>query len=324
MKDPQQIRKEFELYLQGIEPIGGGKHALYEPMYYILGLRAKRIRPLLALLTYQAAGGGNPARAFSLAAGLELFHNFSLIHDDIMDNAPMRRGMPTVHEKWDQTTAILSGDALFALSVAYLTRDFPQHASTLINEYARISLGVCEGQLEDMALAANEKATIEDYLEMIRKKTAMLIGGAMSLGAIAAGARPERVEMFYEFGESMGIGFQLHDDYLDVYAERAKFGKQVAGDIIENKKTFLLLKAMELADESQSKKLKKLLEKETDPEKKVKGVMKIYAELNIEELTKEKMNHYFEEARTIGEALSRLEGFEFLQEFLDALAQREY
>jgi geranylgeranyl diphosphate synthase type II len=297
---------------------------LYQPMDYILALGGKRIRPLLFLLAYQAVEGKDVTQALDAACSVELFHNFSLLHDDIMDNAPLRRGQPTVHEKWDVNTAILAGDAMFALSFEVLVRDFPIAAAKLVKEFARVSVGVCEGQMEDMLMAARPSATIPEYIEMIRKKTAMLIGGSLSLGALAAGASDELAAKFYAYGEAAGIGFQLHDDYLDVFAGAGKSGKQVAGDILENKKTYLLLRALEKAGESRRPQLEAWLDWTGAADEKVAAVTQLYVELGIPQETLAHMELYFAQASLAGQDLAQLPGFVQIQHFMDLLKQRDH
>ncbi|MEM0998350.1 MAG: polyprenyl synthetase family protein [Bacteroidota bacterium] len=324
MESPTALKALFEDRIAEIREQEDWSGTLYAPMAYILRLGGKRVRPMLLLLTYQALSGRSAAEALNAAAAVELFHNFTLIHDDIMDNAPKRRNQPTVHEKWDVNTAILAGDAMFAVAVDYMVRDFPEKAGPLTREFMRVSVGVCEGQMEDMDMAEAEGASIAEYIEMIRKKTAMLIGGAMSIGAIAAGALPGVVRDIYAYGEAVGIGFQLQDDYLDVYAEQAKFGKQVAGDILENKKTFLLIRAMEKSSPAQSQRLEQLLFEEADDQRKIAGVKAIYAELDIPAETRAHSETYFNRADALSEVLSTQPGFAQIDTFLQALMKREY
>lgn len=324
MKHASELRNAFEVHLGTIRDSEAWQGTLYQPMKYILSLGGKRIRPLLALLAYEAFGGEDYHKALNLASAVELFHNFSLMHDDIMDNAPMRRGQPTVHEKWDEDTAILSGDAMFALTFEMLIQDFPEKAAPLIKEFTRISVGVCEGQMEDMEMAHDFDSKVSRYVNMIRRKTAMLIGGSMSLGAIAAGAGAEDVQKAYRFGELAGIGFQFQDDLLDVYADKAKFGKQIAGDILEGKMTFLLLSAFQDADESQRQRLQKLITEENQAETRIQGVKAIYAELDIPGKTEKQINLYFEQAAALGRDLSTRFAFEPVTRFLGEILKREF
>ena len=324
MTDANGLRTCFEDAL-GTEKFASGAHtALYEPISYVLGMRAKRIRPVLAMLSYQLASGRPGEEAIGVAKAVEYFHNFTLIHDDIMDNAPVRRGLQTVHIKWDVDTAILSGDALFVVALQHLIRDFPAFSSELVNEYSRISLGVCEGQMEDMLLANKREASIAEYLEMIRKKTAMLIGGSLSLGAIAAGASEEMVEKFYYLGETLGLGFQIQDDYLDAFADQEKFGKQVGGDIIEGKQTYLLLKAFELAKPAERNWLLHTLESEMDNEEKVRQIVSFFKSSGAAKAAQDLANEYFENARVAMEDLSGLPGYTYLGDFLQQILGRDF
>ncbi len=296
---------------------------LYSPMSYLLGHEAKRVRPALAVLAYQYAGGKNLSGMMESACAIEWVHNFTLMHDDIMDNAPVRRGMPTVHEKWDENIAILSGDALFALSYPMLIRNFPERAFDLVNFFTKVVVEVCEGQMEDMDLAIAPKASQAEYLEMIRKKTAALIGGSLGLGAIAAGAESDLTGKLYLAGELMGIGFQLQDDLLDVYAEQADFGKQVGGDIIENKKTFLLLRAFEKADQYRKEALLNWAQFQGDSAEKVAAVTQIYNELNIREETEEKISSYFKRAELELESLPESEHKAELMQYIQKVFLRK-
>lgn len=325
MKAPQQLMTEFEAFLLALrqDRLQSGD-ALYAPMDYILALGGKRIRPLLVTMAYQTVAHADPQPAFNVAASVELFHNFSLLHDDIMDNAPLRRGMPTVHEKWDSNTAILAGDAMFALAYELLVQGQTVQAGPLVRAFTQVALGVCEGQMEDMQMAARPVARIPEYIEMIRKKTAMLIGGSLRLGALAAGADTELADAFYRYGETAGIGFQLHDDYLDVYAGSAKSGKQVAGDILENKKTYLLLRALEKANPEERAALEGYLHGTHSPADKIAGVMARYAALDIPAETEAQIAHYFGLAQELGKPLADFPGFAYIQAFMLALMQRDH
>jgi geranylgeranyl diphosphate synthase type II len=323
MQQPAALKTALEAHFTGITAGTEWQSSLYAPMAYILTLGGKRIRPMLLLLGYQAMAGRDGREALNCATAVEFFHNFSLIHDDIMDNAPMRRGKPTVHARWNTNTAILSGDAMFALAYDFLIRDFPERAAPLLREFTRVAVGVCEGQMEDMEMAG-KPAGIPQYLEMIRKKTAMLIGGSLSLGGIAAGATAHEVQQLYQLGETAGIGFQLQDDYLDAYAPADKFGKQVGGDILENKMTFLLIRCTEKADPRQRKELDRLLHAEKSPEAKVAGVMGLYHDLGIEAETLAEMNRYFAAAERLAQTFSDRPGFELITAFLKSLSQRDH
>lgn len=274
-----------------------GEHPieLYEPLSYIMSLGGKRLRPLLVLMAY-GLYKEDVEKIIDQALAIEVFHNFTLMHDDIMDQAPLRRGKPTVHEKWDTNTAILSGDVMLVKAYDLLTKAEVNKLPDIIRLFNKGASEVCEGQQLDMMFEERDSVTEEEYLEMIRLKTAVLLGMSLQLGALMAGADKESQEAVCEFGVNIGIGFQLKDDLLDVYADQKNFGKQVGGDIIANKKTFLLIKALENADKGQLKSLRQWLSKtEFDNQQKVEAVTAIYDELKIKEITETKMNEYFDQ-----------------------------
>jgi len=322
MSTSADLKSTIEAHILSLD-LGARKPAnLYEPMAYILSLKGKRIRPILTLLAYQAVSGEVPTGALNLAASVELFHNFTLMHDDIMDRAPVRRGMPSVHVKWNEDIAILSGDALFAYSMGLVVKDFPEHAARLAEEFASVAMGVCEGQQEDLDLASQAEATIPAYIEMIRKKTAVLLGGCLSMGAMASGAEESLVEDFRNFGEYAGIAFQLQDDLMDAFPP-ANFGKQVGGDILENKKTFLYLKALELGDEAQTARLRELFGTQDGGEEKVKEVLGIFEALNIPQHTQQLIEDYFEKARNLAASLNDRANFGAVLDYLQVIAKRK-
>jgi len=268
---------------------------LYEPLSYIMSLGGKRLRPLLVLMAY-GLYKDDVESVLDQALAIEVFHNFTLMHDDIMDEAPLRRGQDTVHEKWNTNTAILSGDVMLVKAYDLLTTAEIDKLPQIIRLFNKGASEVCEGQQLDMMFEERESVAEEEYIEMIRLKTAVLLGMSLQLGALMAGADEESQEAVCEFGVNIGIGFQLKDDLLDVYADQKNFGKQVGGDIIANKKTFLLIKALENANDSQLKSLKQWLAKtDFDNQQKVEAVTAIYNELDIKEITETKMNEYFDQ-----------------------------
>lgn len=267
---------------------------MYEPMAYILGLGGKRVRPLLTLVGCDLFGV-NAKEAIPAALAVELFHNFSLIHDDILDNAPLRRGNTTVHEKWNQNIAILSGDGMMVKGFEVLTKSNEVHIPALLKLFSRTGIEVCEGQQFDMNFETQDKVRVEDYIHMITFKTAVLLGCSLQMGAICANASTENQKHLYEFGKHVGIAFQILDDVLDVYADDEKFGKQVGGDIISNKKTFLLLKAFELANNTQAQSLQQLLNNKTvSNTDKVQLVTAIYNELDVKTIATHEANSHTE------------------------------
>lgn len=266
--------------------------SLYQPMSYILDLGGKRVRPVLTLIACEVFGT-DFQRAKNASLAIELFHNFSLIHDDIMDNAPLRRGKPTVHQKWNQNIAILSGDGMLIEAYKFLLNYSPEISHSLAAVFNKTASEVCEGQQLDMDFETLDQIFISDYLEMIRLKTAVLLGCSLQMGAIVGGASKENQEDVYAFGMNLGIAFQLQDDILDLYADQAKFGKQVGGDILSNKKTYLLLKAFEDANSDQKELLSKMI-LEKNPDQKITLAKTIFAELNVREKAESKMNEYYE------------------------------
>jgi geranylgeranyl diphosphate synthase type II len=292
---PIKIEKLSALVGKEIEQLslGDSPKQLYDPLYYILSLGGKRIRPLLALIGYSLYKD-DAHTIIDPALAVEVFHNFTLMHDDIMDEAPLRRGESTVHEKWDTNVAILSGDVMmvraYDLFLGLKKKQFKKSIA-MFNECARL---VCEGQQLDMNFESQNKVSEAAYLEMIKLKTAVLLGFSLKLGAYLADASDSDCDALDQFGIGIGIGFQLKDDLLDVYGDQKEVGKQVGGDIIANKKTFLLIKALELANQSQLKVLNEWISKKTfDPIEKVKAITDIYNELDIEELTEVEMNKQF-------------------------------
>lgn len=265
---------------------------LYVPIQYIMSLGGKQLRPLLTLMACESYGKPYN-KGLDAALAVELFHNFSLMHDDIMDNAPLRRGQRTIHEKWDTNTAILSGDAL--LIMAY--RLFENYPSEIFKQLAVLfsttAIKVCEGQQLDMDFQQKSTVTISAYTEMINNKTAVLLGAALEMGAIIAEASTHDREHLYEFGRNLGIAFQIQDDYLDAFGDLSTFGKQTGGDIIENKKTYLYLKAIEKAGDEDRKILQSLFEvRPENLEEKIETVKKIYMATGAVEDTQEAVQHY--------------------------------
>lgn len=265
---------------------------LYEPIAYLMALGGKRLRPALVLMATDLFDG-NIEDAKAPALAIEMFHNFTLMHDDIMDNAPLRRGQPTVHEKWSDSVAILSGDVMFVKAYKLMIQVRPEILTGVLEVFNKTAIEVCEGQQIDMNFEVRDEVSIEEYLEMIRLKTAVLLGGALKIGALIGHASTENADLLYQFGENLGLAFQLQDDILDVYGDPEKFGKQVGGDIISNKKTFLLIKALELAKGEELATLQNwITKKDFTPEEKVEAVKSIYNQLNIRKLSEDVMQTY--------------------------------
>lgn len=291
--DENNILLDLENHIQGYS-YGKSPVELYQPISYLMSLGGKRIRPLLTLMAYSLYKD-DYEQMLTPAMAVEVFHNFTLMHDDIMDDAPLRRGNATVHEKWNANTAILSGDVMLVKAYDMLLEINPGKLPECLRLFNKTAAEVCEGQQHDMNFETQDTVSEDAYIDMIRQKTAVLIGFALQFGAILADAPEAEIQNLYDFGVNIGIGFQLKDDLLDVYADKSKFGKQVGGDIISNKKTFLLLKAKELAIGKNKADLEKWIAvKDFDKEEKVNAVTGIYDQLGIKELTEAKMKEYFD------------------------------
>jgi len=319
------IEKYFSLVEAEIrkQKFGNQPQSLYEPIRYIMSLGGKRLRPLLTCLSYSLYKN-DVEKIISYAVAVEAFHNFTLLHDDIMDNAPLRRGKKTVHEKWNTNTAILSGDVMLVKVYEMFLSLEEKKLKTVLKNFNQCAAEVCEGQQWDMEFESRKKVSEAEYIEMIKLKTAVLLGFSLQLGAMLADASEEDQQALYNFGINIGIGFQLKDDLLDVYADKKKFGKQVGGDIIANKKTFLLIKALSKAKGKQKAELEKwLAAKKFDKQKKVKAVTSIYDELQIKQLTEEKMNFYFDKGFENLNQLSTNKKGNTLIEFTKNLIDRE-
>lgn len=275
---------------------GSNPKELYAPIEYIMSLGGKRMRPVLVLMACDLFDG-DIKKALHPSLAIELFHNFTLVHDDIMDKAPMRRNQQTVHQKWNDNIAILSGDAMMVRAYQELCKAETAMLPGLLDVFSDTAVKVCEGQQFDMNYETVTKVSIPQYIKMIELKTAVLLGGALKIGAIVGKAREEDAQRLYNFGKHIGIAFQLQDDILDVYADAQKFGKQKGGDIIANKKTYLLLKAMEMAESNRY--MKEELQQwiaapHFDAKEKVEAVTNIYNFLNVKELARNEMKKHFD------------------------------
>lgn len=280
---------------------------LYEPIRYILSLGGKRLRPVLTLMSCSYFGG-DYTKALNAALAVEWFHNFSLIHDDIMDEAPLRRGKETVHEKWDTNTGILSGDAMLILAYQYFEGYEPKMFRELAALFSKTALEVCEGQQYDMDFETRDDVQISEYLKMIEYKTAVLVGAALKMGAIVAEAPQKSQEHVYEFGRNLGIAFQLQDDYLDAFGNPETFGKQVGGDILSNKKTYLYLKALELGPQEVHRNLQKwFASKAGKGEDKVEVVKSLFMEAGSDKALQQLIAEYTQTAFSHLEAIEMKE-----------------
>jgi geranylgeranyl diphosphate synthase, type II len=313
-----EIEKESERLAKS-EPAN-----LYLPIKYILSLKGKKLRPSLVLLGYNLFSD-NLGNALPAAIAIEVFHNFTLLHDDIMDNAGMRRNQPTVHKKFGENAAILSGDVMSFISFQYLLKTKTNRLPELLSLFSDTAVEVCEGQQYDMDFETRLDVAEKEYLEMIRLKTAVLLACSLKSGALIADAGDKTLEKLYEFGINLGLSFQLQDDLLDSYGDEKIFGKKIGGDILENKKTFLLVKALELANPAQKKELLFWLGKNGGGNEKITAVKSIFNELKIDTLVSEKIGHYFNEAkRCLEEIPVGAMGKEQLRILAKNMADRDY
>lgn len=298
----ENYRKEFFTFLQQNltkkEP-----QQLYDPIHYILNSKGKRVRPTLTLLSCHIFGEDHK-KALWAALALEIFHNFSLVHDDIMDSAPIRRGRATVHSKWDLNTGILSGDAMLIVAYQYFEHYPPAIFAELAQLFSKTALQVCEGQRYDMDFETQSTVSISEYLKMIELKTAVLLGAALQMGAIVAETSAENKKRIYDFGVALGVAFQLQDDYLDTFGDEASFGKKIGGDILENKKTILYIKALELASEQQKEKLLSLYQNKNANEKeKIRTVTQLFQQTQSDQFLRQQVRKYTQKAFDILEKL---------------------
>jgi geranylgeranyl diphosphate synthase type II len=287
-----QQYQDFVLDFLNAQPKLREPKNLYEPIQYILGLGGKKIRPVLTLMSAEIFDA-DYSKALPAALAVEVFHNFSLVHDDIMDDAPLRRGNVTVHEKWNINTGILSGDAMLILAYQYFEQYEPAIFRELAKLFSKTALEVCEGQQWDVDFETRSDVTIPEYLKMIEYKTAVLVAAAMKMGAIVAETSVENGELIYDFGLNLGLAFQLQDDYLDAFGNTATFGKQIGGDIIENKKTYLYLKAIEFASAEEKVKLLQLFSVSLDEnETKIEEVKSIFNMSGASNATQQAIQDY--------------------------------
>lgn len=292
----EEILKKVNECLDGM-PYDRKPYSLYEPVKYVLSIGGKRIRPVLMLLAYNLFKD-DPESILMPACGLETYHNYTLLHDDLMDNADLRRGHETVHKRWDANTAILSGDSMLVLAYQRMAQCRPDKLHEVITLFTETALEIGEGQQYDMDFEHRDDVREEEYIEMIRLKTSVLLACAVKTGAILADASPADADTLYRFGEKMGLAFQLQDDFLDVYGDTKVFGKAIGGDIVSNKKTFMLINAFNRADDRQLAELRMWVSAtEFDPQEKIEAVTRLYNEMGIDRLAQEKIACYFDESR---------------------------
>lgn len=277
---------------------------LYDPVAYVLSLGGKRIRPLLMLMAYNLYRE-DVERIFPQATGIEVYHNYTLLHDDLMDKADRRRGKPTVHKVWNENTAILSGDAMLVLAYQFMAQCPAEKLKEVMDLFSLTALEICEGQQMDMDFETRKDVTEAEYIEMIRLKTSVLLSCSLKMGALLAGASDDDAQHLYDFGIRLGLAFQLKDDLLDVYGNPEVFGKNIGGDILCNKKTYLLIKAFELADPAQRQALEKWMDADTHaPEEKISAVTALYDEIGVKARCEALMETYADQARASLEAVS--------------------
>ena len=313
----EKVSEIFDIQNYISEPIG-----LYEPIQYSLSQGGKRLRPLLALMACSMFEG-DLSKVENPAIGLEIFHNFTLLHDDIMDQAPIRRGVPSVYKKWDTNTAILSGDTMFVLAYDFVTNSDPSFLVEVLRIFNQTAREVCEGQQYDMNYETQDLVSVEHYIEMIRLKTAVLIAAALKIGAVTANASTKDAQNMYDFGINIGLAFQLRDDLLDAFGKQEVFGKPIGNDIVTNKKTYLYIMAYERANAAQKEALD-LAYSHNDRKEKVAGVMAIYRELGIRQVTETMIEDYYQKSLQYLDAVSvSMEQKSELYSFAKGLSLRE-
>ena len=278
--------------------------SLYEPIKYVLSMGGKRIRPVLMLLSYNLFKD-DPESILMPACALETYHNYTLLHDDLMDNADLRRGHQTVHRRWDANTAILSGDSMLVLAYQRMAQCSPDKLAQVLGIFTETALEIGEGQQYDMDFEHRNDVAEEEYIEMIRLKTSVLLACALKIGAVLAGASDADADNLYRFGEQIGLAFQLQDDFLDVYGDTKVFGKAIGGDIVSNKKTYMLINAFNRADETQRAELNRwITATDFDAKEKIAAVTRLYNEIGIDKLAKEKIDFYFSQGKKYLDAVS--------------------
>jgi geranylgeranyl diphosphate synthase, type II len=296
--------------------------SLYEPAHYFLGIGGKRIRPVLCLMGNELFGEIDPD-AWLLANAVEIFHNFTLIHDDIMDNAPLRRGMPTVHEKYGTSTALLTGDVMMVMAYDSITKMQPAHIRQVLQIFNQAARQVCEGQQLDMDFETRATVGLDEYLSMIELKTSVLLAASLQMGAVLGGAGLGNQQHIYNFGKNLGLAFQVQDDYLDCFGDPVKFGKQVGGDIIAGKKTFLLIRALEVASAAQHRQISEL--QQTDAATKVAGMLQLFQACGVDAWARELKEKYMQASYQHLEDIAVLaRRKEPLHQLAVLLVQREY
>lgn len=324
MKTADELLTQVNAFLDAL-PYERTPKSLYEPIRYVLSMGGKRIRPVLMLLGYNLYKEDTD-KILMNAIALETYHNYTLLHDDLMDQADLRRGHETVHKKWDANTAILSGDSMLVLAYERMAQCDSRHLADVLRLFTTTALEIGEGQQYDMEFETRDDVREEEYIEMIRLKTSVLLACALKIGAILADAPAEDADSLYKFGEQIGLAFQLQDDYLDVYGDSKVFGKKIGGDITSNKKTFMLINAFSHADEAQRLELEKWVNaKSFDREEKIAAVTRLYNEIGIDKMAQDKIAYYFEQSKKYLDAVQvPAERKEELLKYAQRMMKRKY
>ena len=324
MKTADEILKMVNEFLDHLS-YDRKPESLYEPIKYVLSMGGKRIRPTLMLLSYNLYKE-NPEDILMNACALETYHNYTLLHDDLMDNADMRRGHLTVHKKWNDNTAILSGDSMLVLAFQRMMQCDTKHLKDILDLFTVTALEIGEGQQYDMEFETRNDVKEEEYIEMIRLKTSVLLACALKIGAILADASAEDADNLYKFGEQIGLAFQLQDDYLDVYGDSKVFGKEIGGDITSNKKTYMLINAFNKANDAQRKELTRWVSaRDFDRNEKVDAVTRLYNEIGIDQLAQDKIAYYFAQSKKFLDAVNvPEEKKEELRKYAQKMMKRQY
>lgn len=324
MKTAEELLVQVNAFLDAL-PYNRTPKSLYEPIRYVLSMGGKRIRPVLMLLGYNLYKEDTD-KILMNAIALETYHNYTLLHDDLMDQADLRRGHETVHKKWDANTAILSGDSMLVLAYERMAQCDSRHLADVLRLFTTTALEIGEGQQYDMEFETRDDVHEEEYIEMIRLKTSVLLACALKIGAILADAPTEDADSLYKFGEQIGLAFQLQDDYLDVYGDSKVFGKKIGGDITSNKKTFMLINAFSHADEAQRQELEKWVNaKSFDREEKIAAVTRLYNEIGIDKMAQAKIAYYFEQSKKYLDAVRiPAERKEELLKYAQRMMKRKY
>jgi geranylgeranyl diphosphate synthase type II len=323
MLSSKEILRLVNDYLDRL-PYDREPKSLYTPIQYVLSMGGKRIRPVLMLLSYNLFRE-DPESILMPACALETYHNYTLLHDDLMDHADMRRGHLTVHKKWDANKAILSGDSMLVMAYERMAQCRPDKLPQVLHIFTQTALEIGEGQEYDMTFEQRTDVSEDEYIEMIRLKTSVLLACATKIGAVLADASDEDARLLYKFGEQMGLAFQLQDDYLDVYGDPAVFGKAIGGDIVSNKKTYMLINAYNRADENQRQELMRwMTATDFDRQEKIEAVTRLYNEIGIDRLAQEKIASYFAESRKYLAAVQvPEERKQFLIDYTNEMMRRE-